>query len=442
MVRQASLILLLIASVAFKALPQTPTPSAREMYEEAANYATRRFQEFDRKKLGFDRQLYEKTLQEQQELARKRAAQLSMRADLRGEDLYYLGLLFDLGGQPEGALDALRRFLREAMAASNEQKQMARAIIAVHAAQRGQIEEAKEMLTEYRNHEPRKAPELLALERTLAAACYKAKRNDCALQHARAAFELVKQHHTEFDPDQRAHLLLATADDLTMIHALTDKREEVLAVWRELQRLGLTLPSADLFRQATRRLKSYDDRATEDLSDPEKASAPTSNAPPAPEITAAEWLGTQPVKLADLRGRVVLLDFWAYWCEPCLSSFPKLRELHRKYSARGLTIIGVTQYYGQERGIPMTPKEELKFLRAFKKQFDLPYGIAIETNDETSSRYGVRSLPTSVLIDRRGVVRFISVGISEAEMERLTRWVEKLLAEPATEGMRQAEARP
>lgn len=413
-------------------------PSARELYEEAARYATRRFEEFDKKKLAFDRKLYEKTLQEQRELAQTRAAQLSMRPNLAGEDLYYLGLLFDLAGQAEGSLDALRRFLREASNAPGEMKQTARVIIAIHAAQLKELKEAEQMLAEYQRNEPRKAQEIFALERTLTSACYQAKDEDCALRHARAAFETAKQSYAALDPAQRDRFLLAAADDLSIIYALHNQRDELLGVLRELQRLGLKLPSAELFRQATRRLRNYDGAEAEDLSNPERAIQQNEESAPAPEIQAAEWIDTKPVRLADLRGRVILLDFWAYWCGPCLEAFPKLREWHQKYKDRGLTIIGLTRYYGAERGIPMAPKEELNFLREFKKRFKLPYGIGIEATEETALRYGVSSLPTSILIDRRGMVRFITVGINDEELDKLGQWIEKLIAEPAPDEARKA----
>jgi thiol-disulfide isomerase/thioredoxin len=149
----------------------------------------------------------------------------------------------------------------------------------------------------------------------------------------------------------------------------------------------------------------------------------------APELIATEWIDQKPVKLADLRGQVVLLDFWATWCGPCRYTFPKLRELHEKYKDKGLVVLGTTKYWGAVKGPPMSPKEELSYIKRFKKAERLPYGFVINDNDDNDLNYGVTAIPTAVLIDRRGVVRFISVGFSPTDNDTLALMVDKLLKE-------------
>jgi len=73
----------------------------------------------------------------------------------------------------------------------------------------------------------------------------------------------------------------------------------------------------------------------------------------------------------------------------------------------------------------------MDFLRKFKQQYDLPYGFAIGETLANQRRYGVSAYPTAVLIDRRGVVRHISIGYSEREMSEMQDMIEKLLKEPA-----------
>src|SRR5262249_59863938 len=65
---------------------------------------------------------------------------------------------------------------------------------------------------------------------------------------------------------------------------------------------------------------------------------------PAPEIAGEFALNGKPTKLADLKGKVVLLDFWAVWCGPCIATFPHLREWNEKYKDKGLEIVGLTMY--------------------------------------------------------------------------------------------------
>jgi hypothetical protein len=81
----------------------------------------------------------------------------------------------------------------------------------------------------------------------------------------------------------------------------------------------------------------------------------------------------------------------------------------------------------------LTPDEELVYLREFKKRNRLPYGFVVDDSNTNDFNYGVFSIPMSFLIDRRGVIRFISVGAGEAEIAELGKMIKKLIDEPAEE---------
>jgi thiol-disulfide isomerase/thioredoxin len=126
--------------------------------------------------------------------------------------------------------------------------------------------------------------------------------------------------------------------------------------------------------------------------------------------------GAFPASISALRGRVVLLDFWATWCAPCRIVAPKLGALQARYGAQGLSVLGVST-------------EEAQDVASFAQRMPLRYAVAVDKHAETTRSYGVVSLPTLVVIDKRGVVRNVSIGYDPVEDARLEGTVRTLLAE-------------
>ncbi len=126
------------------------------------------------------------------------------------------------------------------------------------------------------------------------------------------------------------------------------------------------------------------------------------------EIVAGEGQGDR-IRLADLRGEVVVLDFWASWCGPCRQTVPMLNEIHRRYQEGGLHLIGVNV---ENQGLPA--------LREAHAGFGAQYP-SVQDQDGTLQRtFGVQNLPTLVVIDAEGHIQERLEGIpNPADLDAL-----------------------
>jgi len=403
--------------------------TASQLFEEADSYTRKKFAEFEKLKMPYDQQLAEKINREQREQAAKYATALAAR-NLNAEDIYYVGLLYNLARDFDAALEAMRSFLKQNPKAAGERAQNARAIIVIQAAKKGLLPEAEARLAEYANDQSQVPADRYVLENWVAAGYFNSKDYERALPHAREMWTTAKLIAKDKPPLARDATLNDAAVMLSEINLNLKKKDEALAVVQEMRRLSLAFPSGNLHKLALRRQLQIDPGG-----DPFKVvdSAQSGTTNP-PEITAKEWIDQPPVKLADLRGRVVLLDFWATWCGPCRVTLPRFQKWHDSYKDKGLVILGLTTFNGRAEGKPLTPPQELDYLRDFKKRFGLTYGFAVSETEDNDRNYTVSSIPTTFLIDRRGVVRFISIGSSDVEAAALNKMIKKLIDEPEAVG--------
>jgi thiol-disulfide isomerase/thioredoxin len=148
---------------------------------------------------------------------------------------------------------------------------------------------------------------------------------------------------------------------------------------------------------------------------------------PAPDLEIREWLGPKPTGVAGLKGRVVLLFFWAHWCGDCKAQAPILARLNREYGPRGLVLAGPTTRYGYTaRGQDATPAEELKYIAEIRARHyaDLAE-MPVPVSEENFRNYGVSTTPTLVLIARGGLVRLYHPG--QMSYEELASMIEAAL---------------
>ncbi len=137
----------------------------------------------------------------------------------------------------------------------------------------------------------------------------------------------------------------------------------------------------------------------------------------APALTAKEFLGP---KVPDLKGKPVLMFFWAHWCPDCKNQAPIVAELERDYRAKGLVVVGPTKHYGYVGGgAPATPAQELAHIDTVRKQFyNMLPNMPVPVSDEDAVEYGMDATPTIVLVDRAGKVRLFHPGnMTRAELE-------------------------
>ena len=123
------------------------------------------------------------------------------------------------------------------------------------------------------------------------------------------------------------------------------------------------------------------------------------------------------LKLSEYAGNVVLLNFWASWCGPCRQEMPLLNDLHNKYEALGFVVLGVNV------------EEQSNLAKSFLADRPVDFPILLDTKNQVSKMYDVVAMPTTVVIDRNGTMRYLHQGYKSGDEKKYQKMVKTLVRE-------------
>jgi peroxiredoxin len=136
----------------------------------------------------------------------------------------------------------------------------------------------------------------------------------------------------------------------------------------------------------------------------------------APDFTLKSSSGKN-IKLSEYRGQVILLNFWASWCGPCRQEMPLLNQIQNRYSKLGFTVLGVNV------------EEDSRQAKTMLREIPVDFPILFDTTNKVSKLYNVSAMPSTVLIDRDGNLRYLHKGYKPGDEAKYKQWIKKLVRE-------------
>ena len=136
---------------------------------------------------------------------------------------------------------------------------------------------------------------------------------------------------------------------------------------------------------------------------------------PAPDFAGESVNGKGKVGLAQWKGKVVLVDFWATWCEPCKKSFPKLEELRVKYASAGFEIAAISE------------DDEGNGVAGFGTTHGAKFALVWDKDKSIANKWHPPNMPSSFIVDKKGVVRFVHLGYHDGEEKEIEAELKSLL---------------
>ncbi len=142
----------------------------------------------------------------------------------------------------------------------------------------------------------------------------------------------------------------------------------------------------------------------------------------APEIISPTWINSKPLKLENLRGKVVIVEFWTFGCWNCRNIEPYVKEWHQKYAKDGLVVIAV-------HSPEFSYEKEVEQVKTYVQENNILYAVPIDNEFRNWRRYMNRYWPTLYVIDKKGTIQYTRIG--EGGYEQTEQTIQRLLAEPA-----------